>query len=112
MFSVFLLRTDFLDAYLSRLSHVFEEGVDLRGYFAWTFMDNFEWEKGYHERFGLVYVDFATQKRIPKDSAYWYQQVMETNGACLSGIKTDRENHEIRGFVRRCKIALVKKKEP
>ncbi len=88
-------RIDFLDAYLSRLSHVFEEGVDLRGYFAWTFMDNFEWEKGYHERFGLVYVDFATQKRIPKDSAYWYQQVMETNGACLSGIKTDRENHEI-----------------
>lgn len=60
---------------MSRLSHVFEEGVDLRGYFAWTFMDNFEWEKGYHERFGLVYVDFATQKRIPKDSAYWYQQL-------------------------------------
>lgn len=88
-------RIDFLDAYLSRLSQVFEEGVDFRGYFLWTFLDNFEWEKGYNERFGLVYVDFATQKRIPKDSAYWYQKVMETNGACLSGIENHRENHEI-----------------
>lgn len=81
----------FLDAYLSRLSRVFEEGVDVRGYFLWTFLDNFEWEKGYNERFGLVYVDFATGKRIPKDSAYWYQNVMETNGGSLSGI----ENMEI-----------------
>lgn len=88
-------RIDFLDAYLSRLSRVFEEGVDLRGYFEWTFLDNFEWEKGYNERFGLVYVDFTTQKRIVKDSAYWYQKVMETNGASLSGGKEEKESKEI-----------------
>ena len=54
-----------------------------RGYFEWTFLDNFEWTHGYNERFGLVYVDFATQQRIPKDSAYWYKEVMESNGASL-----------------------------
>lgn len=88
-------RIDFLDTYLSKLSEVFEEGIDLRGYFAWTFLDNFEWEKGYNERFGLVYVDFATQKRIPKDSAYWYQKVMETNGGCLSGCEKNKGSREI-----------------
>ena len=47
-------------------------------------MDNFEWSEGYTERFGIVYVDYETQKRIPKDSAYWYRKVMQTNGAVLS----------------------------
>ena len=47
-------------------------GTDLRGYFAWTFMDNFEWALGYRARFGLVYVDFETLARTPKDSARWY----------------------------------------
>ena len=47
-------------------------------------MDNFEWSEGYSERFGIVYVDYETQARIPKDSAYWYRKVMETNGAILS----------------------------
>ena len=57
--------------------------MDLRGYFEWTLLDNFEWNKGYAERFGLVYVDFATQKRIWKDSAYWYAQVVKDNGATI-----------------------------
>ena len=77
-------RIDFLDSYLSSLQKAADEGVDIRGYFLWTFLDNFEWDKGYNERFGLVYVDFITQKRIAKDSAYWYQKVMENNGMDLS----------------------------
>lgn len=77
-------RIDFLDKYLSCIQKAVDEGVDVQGYFLWTFLDNFEWDKGYSERFGLVYVDYKTQKRIAKDSAYWYQKVMETNGAILS----------------------------
>ena len=73
-------RIEFLDSYLSQLQKAGDEGADIRGYFLWTFLDNFEWDKGYNERFGIVHVDFATQKRIAKDSAYWYQKVMETNG--------------------------------
>ena len=77
-------RIEFLDRYLSQLQKAADEGVDIDGYFLWTFLDNFEWDKGFNERFGIVYVDFSTQERIPKDSAYWYQNVMETNGRILS----------------------------
>ncbi len=77
-------RIDFLDKYISCLQRAADEGIGVAGYFLWTFLDNFEWDKGYSERFGLVYVDYPTQKRIVKDSAYWYQKVMETNGAILS----------------------------
>ena len=77
-------RIDFLDQYLSCLQRAVDEGINIAGYFLWTFLDNFEWDKGYNERFGLVYVDYATQKRIVKDSAFWYQKVMESNGRVLS----------------------------
>lgn len=76
-------RIEFLDLYLSALQRANDDGVDVRGYFLWTFMDNFEWDKGYTERFGIVHVDFTTQKRIAKDSAYWYQDVIRTNGRNL-----------------------------
>ena len=59
-------RIAFLDAYLSALQKASDDGADVRGYFLWTFLDNFEWDKGYTERFGIVHVDFATQKRIAK----------------------------------------------
>lgn len=77
-------RITFLDAYLSALQKASDDGADVRGYFLWTFLDNFEWDKGYTERFGIVYVDFATQKRIAKDSAYWYQKTMACNGRNLT----------------------------
>ena len=77
-------RITFLDRYLSALQCASDEGVDIRGYFLWTFLDNFEWEKGFSERFGIVHVDFATQKRTAKDSAFWYQKVIVTNGKTLS----------------------------
>lgn len=76
-------RIDFLDRYISELQKVTDEGADVRGYFLWTFLDNFEWSEGYHERFGLIHVDFETQKRIPKDSAYWYRDVCASNGQIL-----------------------------
>lgn len=76
-------RIDFLDRYLCALQKASDEGADVRGYFLWSFLDNFEWGEGYMERFGIVYVDYATQERIPKDSAYWYQTIMESNGGFL-----------------------------
>ena len=76
-------RIDFLTRYLCRLRDAATEGVDVRGYFQWSIMDNFEWAEGYRMRFGLVYVDYATQERIPKDSYHWYRTVAESNGAVL-----------------------------
>lgn len=73
-------RIDFLSRYLHNFKKAGEEGFDIRGYFHWSLMDNFEWSFGYRERFGLIYVDYTTQKRILKDSAYWYKNVIETNG--------------------------------
>lgn len=79
-------RIDFTARCLLELHRAMREGVPIRGYLHWTLMDNFEWHTGYRERFGLVYVDFATQKRIPKDSARWYARLIASNG------KTRRES--------------------
>ena len=76
-------RIDFTARYLLALSNGIARGADVRGYFHWSLIDNFEWYSGYNERFGLVFCDYATCRRIPKDSARWYGQVAETNGACL-----------------------------
>jgi len=76
-------RIDFLGRYLLELRKACDEGVDVRGYFLWAFMDNFEWADGYKERFGILYVDYPTQRRVLKDSASWYKDVIVTNGACL-----------------------------
>lgn len=77
-------RIDFLHRYLLQLRAACEDGVDLRGYFAWSLTDNFEWHCGYGERFGLIYIDYPSQRRIPKDSAHWFAQVTKTNGNALS----------------------------
>ncbi|MFC7360115.1 GH1 family beta-glucosidase [Nocardioides astragali] len=71
-------RIAFLDSYLHAVHLAIEEGVDVRGFFQWSFCDNFEWAFGYAKRFGLVYVDYATQQRIPKSSARWYADLSRT----------------------------------
>ena len=76
-------RVDYLNRYLLKLGEAIDEGADVRGYFVWSFMDNFEWAEGYDPRFGIVYVDYKTQKRIIKDSGYWYAKVIETGGKSL-----------------------------
>lgn len=76
-------RIDFLQRYLLKLEEAIDEGTDVRGYFQWSLLDNFEWNKGYKERFGIVYVDYETQNRIIKDSGRWYKEVIETNGEKL-----------------------------
>jgi len=65
-------RIDFLESHLSVLADAIDAGVDVRGYFAWSLLDNFEWAEGYEKRFGLVHVDFDTLERTPKASARWY----------------------------------------
>ncbi|MBC9226389.1 beta-glucosidase [Aeromicrobium sp. 636] len=69
-------RIDYTAAHLTALREAMDAGVDVRGYFHWSFMDNFEWAEGYSQRFGLTYVDYATQERIPKDSFHWYRQMI------------------------------------
>ena len=73
-------RVDYIQRHLIELDKATEKGVDLCGYFVWSFTDNMEWQNGYRPRFGLIHVDFESQKRIPKDSAYWYKTVIESNG--------------------------------
>ncbi len=73
-------RTAYIDAHLRACHAAITAGVPLRGYFAWSLMDNFEWTWGYSQRFGLVYVDFTTQQRTPKDSALWYAEVIRQGG--------------------------------
>lgn len=76
-------RIDFLQRYLREYRRAAADGVDIAGYFHWCVTDNFEWHKGYTDRFGMVYCDFETQQRILKDSAHWYREVIATNGANL-----------------------------
>jgi beta-glucosidase len=59
------------------------DGVPVKGYFHWSLLDNFEWAEGYKQRFGLVHVDYETQRRTPKDSYDWYREVIRSRGAAL-----------------------------
>ncbi|MDR2551938.1 MAG: beta-glucosidase [Treponema sp.] len=76
-------RIDFLHRYLRELKRAAASGADIRGYFQWSLTDNFEWAKGYTDRFGIVYCDFETQQRIVKDSGRWYSGVIASNGENL-----------------------------
>ncbi|MFV2065309.1 MAG: family 1 glycosylhydrolase, partial [Chloroflexota bacterium] len=73
-------RVRYLDAHLRAARSALDAGVDLRGYFTWSLLDNFEWSYGYAKRFGLVHVDFDSQRRTPRDSARWYRDVIAQNG--------------------------------
>ena len=72
-------RLEFYRSYLEACNEAIENGVKLKGYFAWSFMDNFEWASGYDKRFGLHYVDFKTLERTPKKSALWFAKVTANN---------------------------------
>ena len=74
-------RIDYHDAHLRALRSAMDDGVDVRGYFVWSLLDNFEWAAGYKERFGLVHVDFDTQKRTPKTSFEWYRALIAEHKA-------------------------------
>lgn len=67
-------RVSYLERHLDAMLAAKAQGAPVNGYFAWSLMDNFEWAYGYSKRFGIVYVDYETQKRIPKSSAYYYRE--------------------------------------
>ncbi len=73
-------RIAYLDGHLRAVHEAIARGVDLRGYLVWSLLDNFEWAEGYRKRFGIVHVDYLTQRRTPKSSARWYQEVISRNG--------------------------------
>jgi beta-glucosidase len=74
-------RQAFLESYIEAAGRAVAEGVPLRGYFAWSLLDNFEWAWGYWKRFGLIYIDYATLERVPKGSFYWYRDYIATQRA-------------------------------
>jgi beta-glucosidase len=77
------LRIDYLREHIGAVREAIRQGVDVRGYMAWSLLDNLEWSLGYSKRFGIVHVDFASQQRTLKDSAHFYAKVIATNGAVL-----------------------------
>jgi len=72
-------RVEYLKQHFEIARKAIENGVDLRGYFVWSLIDNFEWAMGYTKRFGIIYIDYETQKRIKKDSFYFYQKYIKEN---------------------------------
>jgi beta-glucosidase len=70
-------RVDYYNGYVGQVGRAIDEGADVRGYFAWTLLDNFEWTFGFNQRFGIIYCDFKHgQKRFVKDSGYWYRDLI------------------------------------
>ena len=76
-------RIEYLRTHLQAVSRAISAGSPVKGYYQWSLMDNFEWALGYDKRFGIVHVDFETQKRIIKDSGSWYKSVIDSNGQHL-----------------------------
>jgi beta-glucosidase len=66
-------RTAYLESHISAVGRAVAAGVPIKGYFVWSMLDNFEWAHGYGKRFGIVYIDYPTLERVPKDSFYWYR---------------------------------------
>ncbi|HEY8349223.1 MAG TPA: family 1 glycosylhydrolase, partial [Clostridia bacterium] len=73
-------RVDYLYRYLGQIHRAINSGVNVKGYYVWSLLDNFEWGYGYSKRFGIIYVDYKTQQRILKKSALWYRDVIRNNG--------------------------------
>jgi beta-glucosidase len=79
-------RRDYLHGHLAALHEAIAAGVDVRGYFVWSLLDNFEWAYGYSKRFGIVHVDFETGERILKDSGTWYAGTIADNAVDAPGV--------------------------
>jgi beta-glucosidase len=77
------IRVWYLREHLKAAHDAIAHGVDLRGYFAWSLLDNYEWSLGYSKRFGIVHVNYETQERTPKSSALFYRDVIRSNGDAL-----------------------------
>jgi beta-glucosidase len=89
-------RIDYYDGYFRAAARAVDEGVPLQGYILWSLMDNFEWAAGYRLRFGLVYVDYATQSRVPKSSAEWFSRVIAANAVPSREVDLVSESNSIR----------------
>ena len=72
-------RIDYYKGYLTQLKRAIDDGANVKGYFAWSLLDNFEWRLGYTSRFGIVYVDYKTLNRYPKMSSKWFKQMLRRN---------------------------------
>jgi beta-glucosidase len=79
------VRKRYIELYLAELAQAIHEGSDVRGYFIWSLMDNFEWNSGFSQRFGLVYVDHQNQQRIIKDSGYWIAELIRAQYSAVPG---------------------------
>ncbi len=78
-------RIDYMQRHLLELRRAMRDGARVEAYLAWSLLDNFEWQDGYRQRFGMIYVDYQSQRRVPKDSFYWYKEVIASRGASLAG---------------------------
>jgi beta-glucosidase len=76
-------RIGFIRAHLQAVHEALQEGADIHGYFAWSIFDNFEWERGYGPRFGLVRINYESLERTPKQSAYWFKEIIDQNAVTL-----------------------------
>ena len=85
-------RIDFLHRYLREVAHAIADGIPVIGYSVWSLFDNFEWAAGYSCRYGMIYVDYPTQRRIVKDSGWWYRDVIASDGENLFFERTDRKS--------------------
>jgi beta-glucosidase len=82
-------RIEYVRMHLQSVAKARQAGIDIRGYFYWSLMDNFEWESGYAKRFGLVHVDYLSQRRTLKRSAHWYRELI---GRHKGEVNTEKEN--------------------
>ena len=80
-------RIEYIRDVLQWVRRAMDDGIDVRGYYCWSLLDNFEWNAGFTMRYGLNYTDFKTLERIPKKSAGWYSQVIRENGFEAEPIK-------------------------
>ena len=71
-----MARTSYIARHIEAVAAAMRQGVRMEGYMVWSLLDNFEWASGYAKRFGIVHVDYATQKRTPKDSAHWFSAML------------------------------------